>query len=493
MAGIQETKKLVKEVSLVNVYANNTMKLTPIIVGRHGVGKSQIMASLAEETSGLAIIIEGGVLKEGEITGIPLVTGNSENAEMRFIPHNEVKKIRHIQEKLYEKLKTTGFLNGKIKMDDNGDIILVKEKGEKEVIEKAKDEMQKVLHGEDKENKFAFLENASGDIKRMLLESGEVPPIFLFIDEINRAEQVIMKEMMNFVLNRRINGYNLPWFVSVVCAANPATQEDEYATNEMDPAQGDRFLEIDVEEKMEDWVEYVSDKGYDKNAIIAFAETMTGTKRNRITQSIIPTGPDISPRSREQALMILRTFNDKILDNSSWFTDEEKSHFDTDMQTLIGGKIGNDNRRSFFTAFARKDALVKPADIFTGKSDKINEDIKSKLRNQEAIRVPLQITTILEYVSTNWEKWKNNKKEGGDKVFKNICLQIEDLGSCLSSSAKLICGKKLASSNGEKSSLYTVNEKGDSLLAQLSVHATKFVTQAIELISEAEVTIKKLD
>ena len=64
----------------------------------------------------------------------------------------------------------------------------------------------------------------------------------IFIDEINRTENTVYKELMNILLTRSVNGYQFPWWVLFVGAMNPSTQNSVYATNEMDPAQLDRFL-----------------------------------------------------------------------------------------------------------------------------------------------------------------------------------------------------------------------------------------------------------
>ena len=72
MININEAKRLVKRALLANI--TNTKKdlaITPLISGKHGIGKSQMIKNIAESLNGVCITVEGGSLKEGEITGLP--------------------------------------------------------------------------------------------------------------------------------------------------------------------------------------------------------------------------------------------------------------------------------------------------------------------------------------------------------------------------------------------------------------------------------------
>jgi MoxR-like ATPase len=54
----------------------------------------------------------------------------------------------------------------------------------------------------------------------------------LFIDEFNRCDSIVKRELMNLVLNREINGYCLPENVHIICACNPSSDFSDY--NESD-------------------------------------------------------------------------------------------------------------------------------------------------------------------------------------------------------------------------------------------------------------------
>lgn len=62
------------------------------------------------------------------------------------------------------------------------------------------------------ENRYA-LESITPTQKLDMLKSGEIKPVIVFIDEINRTENSVYKELMNILLTRSVNGYRFPWWV----------------------------------------------------------------------------------------------------------------------------------------------------------------------------------------------------------------------------------------------------------------------------------------
>ena len=69
MISINEAKRLVKRALLANLATDKRdLAITPLVSGRHGIGKSQMVKSIAKDLGGVCITIEGGTLKEGEIT-----------------------------------------------------------------------------------------------------------------------------------------------------------------------------------------------------------------------------------------------------------------------------------------------------------------------------------------------------------------------------------------------------------------------------------------
>lgn len=103
MITINEAKRLVKRVLLANIVSEKRdLAITPLISGKHGIGKSQMIKSIADDLGGVCITIEGGTLKEGEITGLPYqYKDESGTVRFRFLPYYAVERIQNEQKRLF--------------------------------------------------------------------------------------------------------------------------------------------------------------------------------------------------------------------------------------------------------------------------------------------------------------------------------------------------------------------------------------------------------
>ena len=66
---------------------------------------------------------------------------------------------------------------------------------------------------------------------------------------------------MNIILNREINGYKLSPRVDVIAAMNPSNKYDsfqytDYQVVDMDPAQEDRFVWIELDADVNTWIKW---------------------------------------------------------------------------------------------------------------------------------------------------------------------------------------------------------------------------------------------
>lgn len=183
--------------------AMNSIKLViksnsvPLLVGESGIGKTALVNLFAEKENYYCVNIDGNLLKEGEIGGLPSVE--------KYTVNDNGKKI--------EKIATVYA------------------------------------------SYFKFVE-----IDRVLAENPN-QKILLFIDEINRCEHSVQQEIMNVILNREINGYKLHDNVTVIAAMNPSNKYDEfedteYQVSDMDPAQEDRFVWIYMESDVNNWIKW---------------------------------------------------------------------------------------------------------------------------------------------------------------------------------------------------------------------------------------------
>ena len=121
MATVGKAGTLLKRGFLSNISAREGLNITLLLSGAHGIGKSQIVKSAAKGLGGLCLVVEGGLLCEGEFGGLPAMFKNEKGeSEVRFCQYYVVKKIHELQEYYYERATTIGFLNGKIKLEVEG-------------------------------------------------------------------------------------------------------------------------------------------------------------------------------------------------------------------------------------------------------------------------------------------------------------------------------------------------------------------------------------
>ena len=235
--------------------------------------------------------------------------------------------------------------------------------------------------------------------------------VLLFMDELNRTSKEVMSELMNIILNREINGYNIPDNVFIVAAMNPSQSTDgfvgnsSYGVTEMDAASKNRlvWLYLDVDPK--DFLSWATDRpaqvrdGDDEVDFIAFDPLAYDTIIDNDVIEFIASNPNLlnnpcenkdvtcSPRSWEFVSDILRTFRA----NQKHFT---RKHLDA----CIKGCIGNEAYLAFcnFTA-NNKNPLIKPEQFWKG--DTVSEELLEKFATDLQPRQLIMAKNVARYVS----------------------------------------------------------------------------------------------
>lgn len=447
MASIKNVARLTKRVVLSNYLAEEGLAVTPMIVGQHGIGKSQIVKKVASDLGGTCFVVEGGSLKEGEITGLPFASPATDGTtEVRFIKYYAINKLFMLEKYYHEKALTTGFLNGDVKLsfDENGNKILHEGKSSK-VIQTAE---SAILAGDD--NKYKFGEYLSPETKFKLIETGEIQPVILFIDELNRTENMTMKELMNIILNKSVNGYDLPWWCSVVSAINPSSQNSVYATNELDPAQLDRFLKLKADSNIDEWVDYGLAKGINTDIIeaIAISEQIFIQKDSSLedTSDLTPT-----PRSWEMVSHIYNTLD--VVNNTKFFTAEERALKSDDFRTLTIGKVGQTAGRTLVENLNRKDSNIKPEEIITIKGPEVDKDVMKKFKGLKRLTQKIIADNVANYILKKVDeavKWKTATKPEAKEKYMNWKSQIKEFTVSLDPTTQLLFATKILELGGKK-------------------------------------------
>lgn len=329
MININEAKRLIKRAILANIATNKKdLAITPLVSGKHGIGKSQMIKSIANDLGGVCITIEGGTLKEGEITGLPYqYKDENGNIKFRFLPYYAIERIQNEEKRIYKLLNKTEVSEDYLKGDEN----------------------------------LYALNDISVEQKIELLKNGTVKPVIIFIDEINRTENTVYKELMNILLTRSVNGYQFPWWVFFVGAMNPSTLNSVYATNEMDPAQLDRFIKIKVGDNTSEWLKYGKNNNISPS-ILNFIKDNPKCLSADSKELNDEEKPTPSPRGWDMIDTLLKS--EPIL---RCFFDEKENdpkNVEKDMKNLVSAKLGPSVATMFFASMVSQSRALTAEEIF---------------------------------------------------------------------------------------------------------------------------------
>ena len=215
----------------------------PLVVGESGIGKTALATRLAKKNEWSFVVIDGNLLKEGEIGGLPTV----ESYESIDSNGNRATK------------KTTIYaVHSKLREVDN--------------------------------------------------EIAQGKKVLLFIDEINRCEHTVQQELMNLILNREINGYKLHDDVKILAAMNPSSKygsDFDYQVVDMDAAQENRFVWLNMESDHTAWIKWAMDTGIESK-VIEFISTFP-EYLNKINEDDIRA----TPRSYERVSKSYKVYKEQ--------------------------------------------------------------------------------------------------------------------------------------------------------------------------------------
>lgn len=439
MITVNEAKRLIKRALLANIVSDKKdLAITPLISGKHGIGKSQMIKSVAADLGGVCITIEGGTLKEGEITGLPYqYKDDNGNVKFRFLPYYAVERIQKEQQRIFTAC--------------------------------GKETAESVLYGD--ENKYAF-DDISSDEKISMLKSGIVKPVIIFIDEINRTENSVYKELMNILLTRSVNGYNFPWWVLFVGAMNPSTQNSLYATNEMDPAQLDRFLKIKVSDNTREWLRYGKNTGMSPE-ILNFIKDNPKCLSSNDKELQDDEKPTPSPRGWDMVDTLLKS--EPLL--RDFFTDKENDPkiVEKDMKNLVSAKLGSTVATMFFASKVSQSRALTPEEIFA--DDERLSKISNQIENMSAAKKIQTCDLMLNYLKENIEFMMLGKQQ-----FELNKKQLSVLVNILDSSSRLLFAQKLSNA---------VSDDGNSLIELLFDVFEKDLIDMLDLSDETRKLIEE--
>ncbi|WP_455543908.1 ATP-binding protein [Intestinibacter sp.] len=274
----------------------------PLVVGESGIGKTALANKIARDNGWKLVVIDGNLLKEGEIGGLPTI-------ESYIATDSKGHKI--------EKKTTVYAVHTKLRDID------------------------------------------------MEIEKGNT--VLLFIDELNRCEHTVQQELMNLILNREINGYKLDKNVKILAAMNPSNEyggDLDYQVVDMDPAQENRFVWLNMEPDHNEWVRWAMNSGIEPK-IVEFISTFP-EYLHKVNDGDI----NATPRSFERISKSYGVYKDKM-------GSIPKSVFLNVVKGNVGGVIAQE-----FMSFINSDVkpIISYNDVFSGEvlDEKVIEQVKSE-------------------------------------------------------------------------------------------------------------------
>ena len=416
MITINEAKRLAKRAILANIVSDKpNLAITPLVSGKHGIGKSAMVKSIAEDLGGVCITVEGGTLKEGEITGLPYQYKDEEGkTRFRFLPYYAVERIQNEEKRLFK---------------EAGGVV---------------DESTALIGDE---NRYA-MNNLTPQERIDALRSGRIHPAIIFIDEINRTENTVYKELMNILLTRSVNGYQFPWWVFFVGAMNPSTQNSIYATNEMDPAQLDRFIKIKVGDNTPEWLRFGKQTGISQS-ILNFIKDNPKCLSSDSKELDDEEKPTPSPRGWDMVDTLLKS--EPML--RGFFTDKENDPkiVERDMKNLITAKLGASVATMFFASLVSQARALTPEEIFA--DDEKLTSSKPVLAKLSAAKKVQTCDLMLNFLKENIEFLMLDRV-----AFEKKKKQLSALVKTLDSSTRLLFAQNIAA---------TYTDDGNSMIELL--------------------------
>lgn len=299
----------------------------PLVVGESGIGKTALANRLAKENNLSLIVIDGNLLKEGEIGGLPTVESyfsidsNGNNIEKKTTIYAVHTKLREIDEEIA--------------------------KGKK---------------------------------------------VLLFIDEINRCEHTVQQELMNLILNREINGYKLHENVKILAAMNPSSKygsDFDYQVVDMDAAQENRFVWLNMESDHEAWIKWAIEAGIEEK-VIEFISTFP-EYLHKINEDDVRA----TPRSYERVSKSYKLYKEKV-----------NSIPRTVFLNVIKGNVGKVIAEEFVTFVeSNNNPLISFEEVFLGEI--LNEEVIEKVSNESHTRLYLSAMNILKVLEEKIEVYNS--------------------------------------------------------------------------------------
>lgn len=231
-------------------------------------------------------------------------------------------------------------------------------------------------------------------------------------------------------------------------AMNPSTQNSVYATNEMDPAQLDRFLKIKVDDNSSEWLKFGKETGISPQ-ILSFIKDNPKCLSSNSKELDDEEKPTPSPRGWDMVDTLMKS--EPML--RCFFTEKENDPkvVEKDMKSLVSAKLGGSVATMFFASLVSQTRALMPEEILA--DDESLTQCKPSLIKLSAAKKVQTCDLMLDFLKENVEFMMLNT--AGFEKFKK---QLSVLVKTLDSSTRLLFAQNIAA---------TSTQDGNSLIELL--------------------------
>lgn len=212
--------------------------------------------------------------------------------------------------------------------------------------------------------------------------------VLLFIDELNRCEHAVQQELMNLILNREINGYKLGYGVKIVAAMNPSNKyesfsDSDYQVVDMDPAQEDRFVWIEMESDIKEWMKWGMGIGNINSDVIEFLTSFPEYLH--------------TPNSKDSLKATPRSW-ERISKTYKLFKTHGSNYSLNTFLNVVRGNVGESITTDFANYLSNmKKPLISMEDLFS--YEVLPIELRDDLQNESHSRLYILAKNCLNYLS----------------------------------------------------------------------------------------------
>lgn len=222
----------------------------------------------------------------------------------------------------------------------------------------------------------------------------------IFLDELNRAKSEMMQCIMDLVLNRKMNGRDLPIHTRIIAAINPSN-DGQYQVEDLDPALLDRFRVYELKPTVDEWLDWAIEEKLHE-AVIGF---ITKTQENYLDPPTDQKDNQVGPsrRSWHSLSNDLTAYPDLFEDHGF-------------LQTYMTGCVGVPASAAFRKFLSEMNSGLT-AKIILEKWDRKIEEKAKELNQVTQISLMDECVT---YFKTNFEKLRTDEVES-----KKVCANLQ--------------------------------------------------------------------